>query len=58
MKNLLYILICSDFVLTVLSLAGLLAGGNLSSFVRGMLPGVLAGIGLIALIMAKKEDKD
>lgn len=54
MKNLLYILICSDFVLAALSLAGLLAGGNLSSFVQGM----LAGIGLIALIMVKKEDKD
>lgn len=33
-------------------------GYKVLSFVQGMLPGVLAGIGLIALIIAKKEDKD
>lgn len=33
-------------------------GYKVLSFVQGLLPGVLAGIGLIALIMVKKEDND
>ncbi|MDD6255534.1 MAG: hypothetical protein PUA82_05995 [Eubacteriales bacterium] len=56
-SRILEILIVSNVILSVLGFAGLIVGGNFGDFIRGMMPGVLLGMTILAIIMMRAEKR-
>ena len=56
-RNAFLILVTACLILSALGFLGLFLDGAFGQFVRGMTPGVLAGLSILMLIVLKDENK-